>query len=230
MSIKLMAQVWDEAKSSGSELLVLLALADHANDNGVCWPSIPRLAKRARLSERQTQRVIQKLHAQGYIEIISKGDGRSHPTVYRLCIKDDKMSPFDEKRVTSATERVTSATVKGDIAMSPEPSLESPIESSSLATVDEAIPPAAEAQWRTVVQALHKYGVTLNAHIQEQYQEMLDSYGLDAVLVGLKNAADNGKAGRLKYARTCIESAADGYSPGKHSGNLVVQKMEGEEW
>jgi hypothetical protein len=135
MSIKLMSQVWEEADLGGSELLVLLALADHANDNGVCWPSVPRLAARARLSERQTQRVLQKLHADGYFEIVSKGDGRGHSTLYRVTLKGDTkgdtVSTFTKERVTSATQRVTSATVKGDIAMSPEPSIEPSIEPST---------------------------------------------------------------------------------------------------
>lgn len=233
MSIKLMSRIWDEADVSGSELLVLLALADYANDEGVCWPSLPRLAQRARLSVRQTQRVIQKLADGGQIEVLSKGDGRGHSTLYRVLVKDVKMTTFPEKRVTSATERVTSATRKDDIAMSTDP-LEPSKEPSSLATVhDDGIPPAQEAQWRTVVQALHKYGVTINGHTSEQYQDMLESYGLDAVLVGLENAANNNKAGLLRYARSCIVSAANGYKRGMAntpSAALSVEKLDGEEW
>ena len=35
-----------------AELLVLLALADHARDDGVCWPSIRTIAAKARVEER----------------------------------------------------------------------------------------------------------------------------------------------------------------------------------
>ena len=51
MSIKLMSEIWDNEDPglSGSRLNILLCLADHANDDGVCWPSIPRIAKRVRI-------------------------------------------------------------------------------------------------------------------------------------------------------------------------------------
>jgi len=42
MSIKVMSYVWEASKAKGSELLLLLAIADHAADDGYCWPGIPR--------------------------------------------------------------------------------------------------------------------------------------------------------------------------------------------
>lgn len=48
-----MTQVWDKSPLDGSRLLILLALADMANDDGYCWPSYATLAKRARLKSRQ---------------------------------------------------------------------------------------------------------------------------------------------------------------------------------
>ncbi|KRB85104.1 hypothetical protein ASE07_21300 [Noviherbaspirillum sp. Root189] len=40
---------------------VLISLADNANDHGVCWPSIPTIAKRTCFSERAVQNAIQWL-------------------------------------------------------------------------------------------------------------------------------------------------------------------------
>ena len=40
MSIRVMTQVWDTSEQKGSALLLLLALADHAADDGFCWPGI----------------------------------------------------------------------------------------------------------------------------------------------------------------------------------------------
>lgn len=62
-----MAGVWENAPVRSGELLVLLALADHANDSGTCFPSVARLAERARLSLRQTQRVLRHLEEIGLI-------------------------------------------------------------------------------------------------------------------------------------------------------------------
>ena len=58
-----MAHVWSHSQQNGGELLVMLALADFANDAGECWPSIPVLAQKSRLSARQTMRVLNTLQA-----------------------------------------------------------------------------------------------------------------------------------------------------------------------
>jgi hypothetical protein len=43
MSIKIMAAVW-ELNLPQNQKLVLLALADHADDRGTCYPSVARIA------------------------------------------------------------------------------------------------------------------------------------------------------------------------------------------
>lgn len=68
MSIKIMSRVWDEMPYDQTTLLVLLCLADHADDNGVCWPSIPRIAERARCTERWCRDVIGELEKKGHLE------------------------------------------------------------------------------------------------------------------------------------------------------------------
>lgn len=44
MSIAIMSAVWNTYDGTPARKLVLLALADHANDEGVCWPSLGRIA------------------------------------------------------------------------------------------------------------------------------------------------------------------------------------------
>lgn len=48
MSIELMNHVWKHADVTGSELLVLLVLADYSNEQGVCWPSLNTIGQKAR--------------------------------------------------------------------------------------------------------------------------------------------------------------------------------------
>lgn len=51
MSIKLMDITWDMPIPSGPKM-VLLSLCDNANDQGECYPSIAKIAKRCSMSER----------------------------------------------------------------------------------------------------------------------------------------------------------------------------------
>jgi Helix-turn-helix domain len=81
MSIKIMSRVWDESPFDQTTLLIQLCLADHADDDGRCWPSIPRLAKKARCSERWARDVIKELAEKGYLERDVR-PGKS--TMYRL--------------------------------------------------------------------------------------------------------------------------------------------------
>jgi hypothetical protein len=84
MSIKYMERVWANKELHGGRLLLMLALADHANDAGECWPSQPHLADKARLTERQVRRLINALAADGYLAVIEKGKGRGKKSQYRL--------------------------------------------------------------------------------------------------------------------------------------------------
>lgn len=73
MSISVMAEVWKDAPVAGTELLMLLALADSANDDRECWPSLAHLQHKVRLSRVQTQRLLKSLERNGLIEIEKNG-------------------------------------------------------------------------------------------------------------------------------------------------------------
>lgn len=64
-----MTQVWEREDLDPYERLVMLSLADHANDDGVCYPSIARLCKRTGMKERGVQTVIKRLVSKGFISI-----------------------------------------------------------------------------------------------------------------------------------------------------------------
>jgi hypothetical protein len=84
MSIRVMTSVWDDVRTQAhGELLVLLALADWASDDGYCWPTIPALAAKARLSERAVQQILGRLIATGRIRRIS-GGGRGRANEYQV--------------------------------------------------------------------------------------------------------------------------------------------------
>lgn len=67
MSIRLMSAVWDLDLPAG-EKLVLLALADQANDAGVqCWPSVETIMKRCGQGERTVRRALADLEKKGHL-------------------------------------------------------------------------------------------------------------------------------------------------------------------
>jgi len=77
MSVKVSTWVWQDSGVGGNDLLVMLALADQADDNGRCWPSISYLASKTRLSESTVKRRIKAIAAAGLIDIDGR-DGTSN--------------------------------------------------------------------------------------------------------------------------------------------------------
>ncbi|MCI0348139.1 MAG: helix-turn-helix domain-containing protein, partial [Acidobacteriales bacterium] len=68
MSVHWSSWVWSNSPYRGTDLIVHLALADMANDEGVSWPSVKTLAERARVSERQIFKIIARMMAEGLLE------------------------------------------------------------------------------------------------------------------------------------------------------------------
>jgi hypothetical protein len=68
MSVHITSAVWKQSKAAGSQLLVLLSLADQAHDDGICWPSVGNIAGRCRLSERTVHRLLAELEDMGEIQ------------------------------------------------------------------------------------------------------------------------------------------------------------------
>jgi hypothetical protein len=88
MSIRIMSWVWENSIQKGNELLLLLALADSANDQGVCWPSLETLAKKTRMSRRYVKRVMADLKETGLVISNPRLDDKGDPTsnLYQIII------------------------------------------------------------------------------------------------------------------------------------------------
>ena len=73
-----------------SQTLVLLALADAANDDGVCWPSQAEIGRKARLKDRAVRNQIRSLEAMGLVSVSSRSTSQGRKTnVYRLNVGCD---------------------------------------------------------------------------------------------------------------------------------------------
>jgi hypothetical protein len=67
----------------------MLALADHANDDSVCWPGVERLAFKIRRTERQAQSIIRHLEKVGEIYVFY-GGGRHNTNLYFVTLGLDE--------------------------------------------------------------------------------------------------------------------------------------------
>ena len=92
MSVRILSQVWESYDGDGSELLVLLALADWCDDDGRCFPSIAAIGHKARLSRSQVQRVMRKLMEQGVLVVIGNEFGGKPGTTRQYRIVASKLT------------------------------------------------------------------------------------------------------------------------------------------
>lgn len=101
MSVRVLALVWDGFDRGGSELLAMLALADWADDDGRCFPSISSIARKTRLSRSQVQRVVHRLIAAGDVVVTENASGGAPGSSRRYRLALDRLTGR-----TDATGRV----------------------------------------------------------------------------------------------------------------------------
>ena len=108
MSVRASTWAWSLEEVMGSEALVLLALADQANDEGLCWPSQEKLAPKARQSVSTLRRSLRSLEKMGLLTTITRSSTRGRRSnLYLLHIgaKPD-LSMRSAKAVTLSEEAV----------------------------------------------------------------------------------------------------------------------------
>lgn len=89
-----MTLVWEHSTQKGSSLLLLLAIADHANEEGTAWPSVPTLAKKVRVTERRIQQMLRELQEEGELVITDDRRYGKMSNTFKLTVKPT--SPMDE--------------------------------------------------------------------------------------------------------------------------------------
>lgn len=98
MSLERVSWAWKLPLPTATKL-VLLAIADHANEDGFCWPGVVRIATKCNLSERSVQRHIRVLVARGFLQVEERHrpDGSQSSNLYHL----PTVSPGGDNGVTS---------------------------------------------------------------------------------------------------------------------------------
>ena len=134
MSVRLMGAIFD-LEIPSTEKLVLLAMADHARDDGTgCYPSIERLARKTSQSRRGVQGIMRRLENSGLIapERISRG---RRSTEYRITLdKPNRTQPtlFNQAQPRTPEQRTANLNAPNREPGSPE-SLRTVLEPSSTA-------------------------------------------------------------------------------------------------
>jgi len=130
MSVRLMGQVFDLQVRS-TEKLVLLAMADHAHDDGTgCYPSIRTLARKTSQTPRGVQKVMRRLEAAGLI-VPSKVSRGYRATEYRLTLENPELRSLfpssQHPEPGSSKPRTTGPRTPNAVTKYPEPGSPEPL-------------------------------------------------------------------------------------------------------
>jgi len=154
MSVESISQALQVQGLTPAEKLCLIGIANHDGDGGA-WPSISTLARYVGCTTRSAQRLVAILVAKGFVSVaINEGGGARtrrdrRPNLYHLhftaAVDNSVETSVDNPSygVTPMSPRnpdgVTFETPRGDIAVSPEPSLEPSIENTPSNKLDSCV-------------------------------------------------------------------------------------------
>lgn len=116
MGLRYYKAVWASSNAKGTAKLVMLALAECANENtGQCNPSHETLAGMVGVTTRQIRKILDDLATAGEIEIIT-GRGRNHTNQYNILLENRNSSSGykPENRNSSASETGTGVPILDD--------------------------------------------------------------------------------------------------------------------
>lgn len=115
MSVHVSSWAWRQPISDSGTKIVLLKLADSANDLGVAWPSQLHLAEHCGMSDRNVRFKLEKLVELALIKVerSKKPDGTWNPNIYRLSSGSPlPMAPEEIQRKPTSSETPLEPSVK----------------------------------------------------------------------------------------------------------------------
>lgn len=130
MSVRVSTLVWGRSQAKGHVLLLLLALADQANDEGYCWPKQSTLARRLRLgSDRAVRKAIDAAQALGELTVMHRTqDGRFIGNAYQINLHVLRRNSDLWDAPPEPQFRPDKATTGTTVPVPPEPQFRSPPE------------------------------------------------------------------------------------------------------
>jgi DNA-binding transcriptional regulator YhcF (GntR family) len=117
MSVLLMTKAWKINVENAARKLVLIKLADNANEQGICWPSYKNLAINCEMSRRTVMRHVEDLILTGFIKKQSRKGGVhiNKSNLFQLTIDEGDISTLKEaKKAQKLAKKKDVKTVASD--------------------------------------------------------------------------------------------------------------------
>jgi len=107
VSGKAIGQAFDHSPYKGTAFVVLLAVADVVNDvhEHEFWMTSARLAEKAHTTPGNVRHCLARMVADGWLEVVDSGGGRSRPTRYRWTFTE----PVDNPGISAGTGKETAS-------------------------------------------------------------------------------------------------------------------------
>lgn len=176
MSIKAINWAWDQQLPPNSKL-ILMAIADAADEEGNCWPKIKTIAKKCSVSQRTVQRALKDFISNNFISVTARysHEGRQVSNNYRLSYLNpypDNLSPSVIPQRLGGDDVVTPGVSRccqgegGSVVADLEPPHESTRESIESASLSLTLPKSLNEPQRIEILELldgrpHAYGKML---------------------------------------------------------------------
>jgi DNA-binding transcriptional ArsR family regulator len=128
VSVEAEAWAWGQPAPAGSKL-VLMALANRADEHGICWPGVKGIATRCSISQDMVRKHLRALRRLGLVNAEPKhrDDGSQTTNLYTLAMSNDGHPPRPDVDATP----IVDAEAPLEHTHTLEPSGEQPIEISS---------------------------------------------------------------------------------------------------
>ena len=167
MSIKIMSQVMRDQAYDGKQKLILLAIADAVDNNGVGFASYRQIRQVTDVSDEYLRRCIRDFIDAGRLQVVRKGSGPGKATVDRVLlpnsVEGNSVAEYDElpnsEAANSPTQLDRTPQLQGlnSPTASPNPPSYTPLETPSLEApgneVAQCAPPAANVVAQQITRA-----------------------------------------------------------------------------
>jgi hypothetical protein len=198
MAIELMNRIWWREDLDASEKLVLLSLADRADDEGVCWYAVETICRKSSLSRRGVQKVISRLCARQLLRKVRRHDlsnyyvipvdkfpdveNRQRPAKEKGSLQylEEEPDLFQERGERGAPRRSAPGSVRGERGTvrgepgAPDSLIDSLIDTKPDAGARETIPQMIVRRWNELA-AQHGALAPFNAEVTPERLSKIDA-------------------------------------------------------